>query len=170
MKSTILLLLVSMVYWVQAQDCQVVSLTLDIPAGVTKHHFPSQPMPVASGNQYFTYLADWNQGDVAVRVRFSNDGVAWTEWAVLKKDFARPDASNSNLHISNGNYEFVEWSVYNKAGTPTSLDINFYYPSDAPVMAASGAYPMTIGRTGCPQPDMLDMGSKPSVVSSNEER
>lgn len=171
MKKLILPLLLLAVLHIQAQDCQLVSLSLPIPAGVSKHHFPAQAMPTSAENAFFTYLAAWNESDLAVRIRFSNDGTTWTEWSVLKRDYTSAAAKSSPLHLAATSYRFFEWSVYNKTGEASELSLNFYYPTQSPVHTdALDTYAMTVSRVGCPQPELVDAPTQTRVVSTaNEE-
>ncbi len=165
------LLLLFAVLNAQAQDCQLVSLSLPIPAGVTKHHFPAQAMPATTGDAFFTYLAAWNQGDLAVRIRFSNDGTTWTAWSVLKRDYIKAQADSSPLHLAATSYRFFEWSVYNKTGEASELSLHFYYPAQSPVRAdALGSYAMTVSQVGCPQPELVDVPTQTRVVSTGNEK
>lgn len=153
-----------------SQDCQLVSMHVDIPEGVTKHHFPMQSMPVASGEDYFTYLAEWNQGDLTIRIRFSEDGEEWTKWEVLKRDFCTPDVAASPLSISENHYQYFEWAVYNKAGLESDLTFNFYYPTlETMYASAGGDFPIEVSTVGCPQPKIVPVTSTSSVVTTNED-
>ncbi|WP_367391815.1 hypothetical protein [Lewinella sp. LCG006] len=154
-----------------AQDCQMVSLKLPIPEGVSKHHFPAQAMPASATESFFTYLSEWNQGELVVKMRFSKDGQEWTSWEVLKKDYTAPSAKNSPLHIADNDYEFFEWAVYNKAGLETELALNFYYPTEAPVFAnINAAYSVEVAMVGCPQPTMVAVDTESVIVGNNEDK
>lgn len=175
MKKIISTLLFSAALQVSAQDCQLVSLSLAIPAGVAKHHFPSQPMPEvvnkSDGNDFFTYSAAWNEGDLAVRIRFSNDGANWTAWSVLKRDYIQAQADASPLHLAASNYSHVEWSVYNKTGEASNLSLNFYYPSENPVhVDVLGSYAMSVSPIECPQPELINIPTQTRVVSTGNEK
>lgn len=163
-------LLLTMLF-LSAQDCQMVSLKLPIPEGVSKHHFPAQVMPASTTESFFTYLSEWDQGEVVVKLRFSKDGQTWTGWEVLKKDYTQPNTQNSTLHIANNDYNFFEWAVFNKAGLETALTLNFYYPAEAPVFAnLNTAYSVELAMVGCPQPTMIDVEAETVIVGNNEDK
>jgi len=154
-----------------AQDCQLVAMHVDIPAGISKHHFPMQAMPAVTGDDYFTYLAEWNEGDLTIRIRFSEDGNEWTNWQVLKRDFCMPEIKASPLNIANNKYEYFEWAVYNKAGLESDLTFNFYFPTvDSMYATTQSNFPLEISTVGCPQPKIIPTTSGSSVVSANEEK
>ena len=154
-----------------AQDCQLISMSLTIPEGVTKHHFPAQALPTTAEQDFFTFLSEWNEGELVVRMRFSNDRENWTKWEVLKRDYTQPTAKNSPLHLASESYEYFEWAVYNKAGTESELSLNFYYPTIAPAFAdIASADQMTISTVGCPQPMLVDPVIDNSVVTTNEDK
>lgn len=170
MKNLVLPLLLTAALHTQAQDCQLVSLSLPVPAGVAKHHFPAQAMPAAASDVFFTYLATWDAGDLAVRIRFSNDGTNWTAWSILKRDYIKADADTSPLHLATTNYRFFEWSVYNKTGEASELSLNFYYPAQAPLLVDGiDSYAMTVSQVGCPQPELVDVPTQTRVVSAGNE-
>lgn len=153
-----------------AQDCQLVAMHVDIPEGISKHHFPMQAMPVASSEDYFTYLAEWNQGDLTIRIRFSEDGDQWTKWEILKRDFCTPEIAASPLNIAENNYQYFEWAVYNKAGLKSDLTFNFYYPTFETMYAdVESEFPIEISTVGCPQPKIIPVTNSTSVVITNEE-
>lgn len=155
-----------------AQNCHLVSMSLPIAAGVAKHHFPVQALPATAGDHFFTYLAEWNQGDLSIRIRFSNDGQEWTNWEVLKRNFATPEALHSPLQLAGNAYSFFEWAVYNKTGEACELALNFYYPIyPQPAYADIAPVPnMVVSTVGCPQPPiMVDKNAPSSIVSANEK-
>lgn len=170
-----LLIIFSIVFFtvnLSAQDCQLVAMHVDIPAGVSKHHFPMQAMPAATGEDYFTYLAEWNQGDLTIRIRFSEDGDEWTKWQVLKRDYCAPKIAASPLNIADNKYEYFEWAVYNKAGLESDLTFNFYFPTLDPRYATTQSdLPFEISTVGCPQPNIVPITTSTSVVvTTNEEK
>ena len=71
---TTLFLLVAAYAILPAQDCQLAVMQVNIPEGVTKHHFPVQEMPMAFSADHFVYGVNWDQGDLTIRIRFSEDG------------------------------------------------------------------------------------------------
>lgn len=101
-------------FTLSAQDCQLVVMQVDIPAGVSKHHFPTQTLPMTETENYFTYLAEWDQSNLIIRIRFSEDGDSWTNWQVLKSDYREPTATTSPLNIGESNFKYFEWAVFNK--------------------------------------------------------
>ena len=154
-----------------SQDCQLVAMHVDIPAGVSKHHFPMQSMPIATGEDYFTYLAEWNQGDLTIRIRFSEDGHQWTNWQVLKRDHCSSEMAASPLNIADNNYQYFEWAVYNKAGAESTLTFNFYYPTLGQMYAnTNNQFPVEITTVGCPQPKIIPVVTTLSVVTINEDK
>lgn len=170
MKLLITLNLVFATLLLGAQDCQLVSLKLPIPEGVAKHHFPAQAMPAAANDNFFTYLTQWDQGDLVVKMRFSIDGEEWTSWEVLKKDYTQPTAKNSPLRIADNDYQFFEWAVFNKAGLESELSFNFYYPTDSPVIAnVTSTYAVEVSKIGCPQPAIVDVDTKTVIVGNNQD-
>ncbi len=171
MKYIITLTLLLATLLLSAQDCQMVSLKLSIPEGVSKHHFPAQAMPASVTESFFTYLSEWDQGELVVKMRFSKDGKEWTTWEVLKKDYTQPSAKNSPLRIADNDYEFFEWAVYNKAGLESELALNFYYPSEAPVFAnINSAYSVEVAMVGCPQPTMVAVDTETVIVGNNRDK
>ena len=166
-----ILSIVFLAFSLSAQDCQLVAMHVDIPAGVSKHHFPMQSMPVATGEDYFTYLAEWNQGDLTIRLRFSEDGTEWTKWQVLKRDYCAPETAASPLNIADNKYEYFEWAVYNKAGLESDLTFNFYFPTVDPMYATNdGDFPLEVSTVGCPQPKIVPTTTSTSIVTTNEEK
>ncbi len=166
---TLHLLLVALL--LSGQDCQMVSLKLPIPEGVSKHHFPAQAKPASATESFFTYLSEWDKGELVVKMRFSKDGEEWTAWEVLKKDYTQPTAKNSPLHIADNDYEFFEWAVYNKAGLESELALNFYYPSEIPVFAnINSAYPVEVATVGCPQPTIVAVDSETVIVGNEKDK
>lgn len=154
-----------------AQDCQQVSLQLEIPAGVTKHHFPVQELPFTDADKYFTYLAAWDQGELVVRLRFSEDGETWTKWQVLKRDFRDPNAKMSPLNIGEVEYRYFEWAVFNKAGLESELTFNFYHPSQTTILADVGNdLPYEISTCTCPEPELAAAAPvSTSIVTINQD-
>lgn len=154
----------------KGQDCQLVSMNLDIPAGVSKHHFPVQEMPANYSDDTFSYLAAWNTGNMTVRIRFSEDGTEWTKWDVLKRDFKKPEALNSPLHVADQQYTYFEWAVYNNSGIENQLSLNFYYPGEDLYYAdLAEAYNLEISTVGCPVAPSAEDQSPISVVSTNDQ-
>lgn len=134
------------------QECQLVSMSLTIPAGVSKHHFPAQAMPSTTPKDYFTLLARWSEGEIITRIRFSNDRENWTPWQVLKRDYTQPEAQHSPLFLVQDQFAYFEWAVYNKGGTESALSLDFYYPSTEPILAeVATAQQLAISTIGCPQ-------------------
>lgn len=171
MRLLIILSTIILAFNLSAQDCQLVAMHIDIPAGVSKHHYPIQAMPVAADEDYFTYLAEWDEGDLTIRIRFSEDGEEWTKWEVLKRDFCTPEVAASPLNIADNKYEYFEWAVYNKAGMESELTFNFYFPTLEPMYATEeGDFPLEVSTVGCPQPEIITTTSTTSVVSSDKEK
>jgi hypothetical protein len=163
-------ILVSLALNLTAQDCQLVAMHIDIPEGISKHHFPMQTMPVTAAEDHFTYLAEWNQGDLAIRIRFSKDGEQWTKWEVLKRDFRTPEIAASPLNMAENNYEYLEWAVYNKSGIESHLTLNFYHPTSQTIYAdLNDGFPMEISTVGCPQPTIIPTTSSTPVVTTNSD-
>jgi hypothetical protein len=149
----------------------MVSLKLPIPEGISKHHFPAQAMPASANESFFTYLSEWDQGELIVKMRFSKNGQEWTAWEVLKKDYSQPNIQNSPLHIADNDYNFFEWAVYNKAGLESELALNFYYPTEAPVFAnINSAYSVEVALVGCPQPTMVTVNTETVIVGNNQDK
>ncbi len=171
MKNLITLSLVAILAFpLFGQDCQLVQMHSTIPAGVSKHHFPSQALPLSADQSFFTYLSEWNEGELIVRVRFSNDGEQWTKWNILKKDYTQPEATNSPLHLAANQYKYFEWAVYNKAGVESKLSLNFYYPEDTPAVAAIAENDfLEISTIGCPQPMLADDVKSTTIVSVDDD-
>ena len=133
------------------QDCQLVSMSVTIPAGVSKHHFPVQEMPGVAQQDYFTLLTRWSEGNIITRIRFSNDRENWTEWKVLKRDYTQPEAQHSPLSLVQDQFAYFEWAVYNKDGAESALSLDFYYPSTEPIMAeVATAEQIATSLVGCP--------------------
>ncbi|MEL7247688.1 MAG: hypothetical protein AAFZ63_21240 [Bacteroidota bacterium] len=170
MKNLITLGLVALTFALSGQDCQLVKLHSTIPEGVTKHHFPVQTLPASVDQEFFTYLSEWNEGELVVRLRFSNDGENWTKWDILKRDYTQPEATNSPLHLAADQYEYFEWAVYNKAGIACELALNFYYPESTPVIAAfAEGNLLEISTVGCPQPMLADDVKPATIVSIDND-
>jgi len=169
--NTFLFLVLSYTF-VAGQDCQLAAMQVDIPAGVGKHHFPAQEMPLAFSADHFIYAANWNQGDLTIRIRFSKDGTTWTKWQVLKRDFSQPTATASPLNLSDQQYQYFEWAVFNKAGEASKLTFNFYHPIEEILYTnVMGEYAFEVSNVGCPQPKLAPIGqpSSPLVITQDEE-
>lgn len=170
MKNLLTLGLVALTYTLSGQDCQLVQMHSSIPAGVTKHHFPAQAFPTNDDQAYFTYLTEWDEGELVVRLRFSNDKENWTKWNILKRDYTQPTAKNSPLHLAAHQYKYFEWAVFNKAGVESELSLNFYYPEGNPTIAETNADGLLeISTVGCPQPMLADDVKPASIVSINDD-
>jgi len=152
------------------QDCQLLTMNLAIPSGVAKHHFPVQEMPATYSDDTFSYLAAWNTGNMTVKIRFSEDGTEWTKWEVLKRDFKKPKALNSPLHVSEQQYAYFEWAVYNNSGVENELSLNFYYPGEDLYYAElEETYQLEVSTVGCPVAPIAEDKSPISVVSTNDQ-
>ncbi len=155
-----------------AQDCHLVSLQVDIPAGATRHHFPIQEMPVVDMERYFTYHSQWDESEMVVRMRFSADGNEWTNWQVLRRDFRDPTATKSPLHLGEADYRFFEWAVFNKGGQEGQLNLQFYHPSNSTIMAEADPDSILDIRLGeCPNPEIKapTISAAPTVVSTDQD-
>lgn len=172
MKNLITLLLLLSAFALQAQDCQQVSMQLPIPAGVAKHHFPMQEMPTSTSESNFGYLAKWNEGDLTVKIRFSEDGETWTNWEVLKRDFQNPEATISPLQTADDSYAYFEWAVYNKAGEATDLSLSFYYEDEVFLYGnVAEVFQMEVTEGACPQPtDAVVTDAANTIVSTNNKK
>ena len=148
----------------------MVSMHLPIPAGVAKHHFPVQEMPATNADDTFSFLAKWNTGNLTVRVRFSDDGTAWTNWEVLKRNFNEPEAMNSPLHNADHQYSYLEWAVYNNDGLESELSLNFYYPGESVFYAGlEDVYEFEVSTVGCPLVPAVGTKAPVNVVSTDNE-
>lgn len=168
---TLVLLLIVALWGLQAQQCHLVSLNLDIPTGVTKHHFPIQEMPVIEEDEVFTFLAKWSEGELVTRIRFSKDGDDWTSWEVLKRDFNSPTDLNSPLNMVDQSYQYFEWAVFNKAGLATELSLDFYYPESLSSLGSlSSVFELETSTVGCPNPtpEKTIITPETVVVNTNE--
>lgn len=172
MKQLITLLLVFGAFALQAQNCQQVSMQLPIPSGVAKHHFPMQEMPTMMAGDHFGYSANWEQGDLTIKIRFSEDGEIWTKWEVLKRDFQNPSATFSPLQTANQAYTHFEWAVYNKAGEATDLSLSFYYEDEVFLYGnVAEVFQMEVTEGMCPQPEMtVPTSASSAIVSTNEKK
>lgn len=163
---TISLVLLSLV--AMGQDCQLVSMSMTIPAGISKHHFPVQAMPNAAEKNYFTLLTRWSEGNIITRIRFSNDRQNWTAWKVLKCDYTQPEAQHSPLFLVQDQFAYFEWAVYNKGGSESALSLDFYYPSSEPIMAeVATAEQVAISFVGCPEPLASGTAATNTSLSTN---
>lgn len=166
----LILLLLLGTFGLTAQNCQLVSMNLPIPEGVAKHHFPAQEMPATNTEDAFSFLAQWNTGNLTVRIRFSEDGSDWTKWEVLKRNFKEPKALNSPLHLSDKQYSYFEWAVYNNDGLESELSLNFYFPGEDLYYAGlEDVYEFEISTVGCPVAPIAEDETPVIVVSSNNK-
>lgn len=171
MKFIITLTLAFFAFTAVAQDCQLVSMSLTIPDGVAKHHFPTQALPTSADQDFFTFLSEWNEGELIVRMRFSNDRENWTKWEILKRDYTQPEAKNSPLHIAENEYKYFEWGVFNKAGVESNLSLNFYYPTSEVIFADIAVNDsMEVSSVGCPQPMLVeDQPTSNTIVTTDRD-
>jgi len=167
---TLYILLVLTVFSLNAQDCQLATMDVVIPEGVAKHHFPVQEMPSSFSADHFTYAAAWDQGDLTIRIRFSEDGDTWTNWQVLKRNFCDPKGKSSPLNITEQQYQYFEWAVYNKSGMASELTFNFYHPTEDMLYSdVAGDYAFETSAVGCPQLDLAPVVQGTPVVTTNED-
>jgi hypothetical protein len=151
-----------------SQDCQFVSMSLPIPAGVAKHHFPVQEMPATNAEDAFSFLAEWNTGNLTVRIRFSEDGTDWTNWEILKRNFKEPEALSSPLHLADKQYAYFEWAVYNNDGLESKLSLNFYFPGEDLYYAElEDVYELEVSTVSCPLAPAIENNTPETVVSSD---
>lgn len=170
MKYIITLTLAFFALAASGQDCQLVSMSLTIPEGVSKHHFPTQTLPATADQDFFTFLTEWNEGELVVRMRFSNDRENWTKWEILKRDYTQPEAKNSPLHVAEKEYKYLEWAVYNKAGVESDLSLNFYYPTNEVIFADIAANDMIeVSSVGCPQPMIVEDQPADNVIVTTDQ-
>ena len=135
-----------------AQDCQLVSLQLDVPAGASKHHFPMQAMPYNPNCDLGSFLTTWQDSEIVARIRFSNDGETWTKWEVIKRDYTKPEDTFSSLHHLTQEYAYFEWAIYNKGGQATEFSLNFYYPTEEVLFADIATTEFEVSEAVCPEP------------------
>lgn len=165
------ILLVLATLSLHSQDCQLAALDVNIPEGVAKHHFPAQEMPSTFSADHFTYAANWNQGDLTIRIRFSEDGETWTKWQVLKRNFCDPESKSSPLNMTEQQYQYFEWAVFNKSGIASELTFNFYHPTDEVLYAdIVGDYAFEMSTVGCPSIELNPATQSAPVVSANEDK
>ena len=111
-------------------------------------------MPVEEMERYFTYRSEWNESEMVVRIRFSEDAEEWTDWQVLRRDFRDPNATSSPLYLGEADYRYFEWAVFNKGGQEGQLNLQFYHPVNSTIMAAAETAPgLEISTCSCPNPN-----------------
>ncbi|MEM1215879.1 MAG: hypothetical protein AAGJ82_09355, partial [Bacteroidota bacterium] len=140
--------------------------------GVAKHHFPMQELPTTFADGNFGYLAEWDTGDLTVKIRFSEDGETWTNWEVLKRDFKAPGSTVSPLQTAEQAYSYFEWAVYNKAGESTDLSLSFYYEDEVFLYGnVAEVFQMEVTEGACPQPTdaVVSTVAASDIVSANKK-
>jgi hypothetical protein len=126
-----LLLLIGSGYSVKAQFLtQRAILHLDFPKEKTDPPAPSHAIPLTEIQPFLSFFLVWEGQADHFSVRFSEDGITWSDWERIRRDVHSTEQNVTELFITKADYRFFQ--IQSPKKEVSKVFAHFFSPGNTP--------------------------------------